>query len=1474
MEMNFARALVLLDQEQNRSLLCDSLRRHGMEVSEDGSRIDPSCDICFIDDGALARFDRQILQMKQSAEPAYIACLLVGPKGRNSKVSHQYSACIDQILDTPWSEAELRIQLDIALRARRRSVSLNEKFSQATAKAKLLEERYRIVSELTSDFTYGLLPAADDTYVLDWTTTAFEQRIGYTLDELKQRGLAALVHPDDRPVLLERKQRLNAGLMDVREFRVITKTGETRWVLDHVMPVLVDGKVTRIHGAARDITEQKAIITALQVSEHKNAEIARLIPVAIYQTDAEGDVIYVNERWSQFTGLPRERAYGLGWKGALHPDDVSRFDNWQLFVKQGAPFTAELRFRKPDGSIVWAYTWAEPQWADDGTPAGYIGTIADITERKLGEEALRQSESRLRRVLETLPLGVWILDAEGRIVQSNEAGREIWAKARDSGFEEVEKYKGWWLDSGKRIKSEEWAAVRAVSKGETSIDEEIEIECFDGTRKIILNSAVPLYDDQHHIIGAIAVNQDIGERKKAEKELHTHAEILANMAEGVIVTDEAGIIFFANTAMERMHGYSAGDLIGKHAATLKAATLEQAQRLMADKITALNAQGKWSDEYESRRKNGETFMAASRVSRITIAGKPYLISVLQDVTELKKAEENLRLWGRAIEASSNGIIIVDVAGPDYPIVYANAAFHQITGYTPDEVKGRILQFVQGGNKDQSGIKEIHLALHERREGRVILSNYRDDGQLLWNELSVAPVREADGRVTHFIGVLNDITELKRYEAELEYHATHDSLTRLPNRTLLDDRLRQAIVHAHRDKKMAAVLFIDLDRFKIVNDSVGHAAGDQLLSQMSERLQGILREGDTVARQGGDEFVVVLERIASEQEAADLTQQLMQTLATPFLIAGREFYASCSIGIGLYPKDGTTASELLKNADAAMYRAKELGRNNFQFYTPTMNERARERLEIEIALRNALQRSEFTLHYQPQIDLSTGAVVGVEALIRWQHPTLGMIPPSRFIGLAEETGLIVPIGAWILRTACAQASAWQRAGLGDLRISVNLSARQFAQQDLADSIAAILEDTGLAPGFLDIELTESMVMTDVEHAISVLNDLRALGVQLSIDDFGTGYSSLSYLKRFPIDILKIDQSLVQEILLHANDASISGAIISMAHSLGIRVIAEGVETEAQCEFLSRNMCDEIQGYLFSEALAPNEIEALLSEARRLPEHLLRMHKPPRTLLLVDDEPNILAALKRLMRRDNYKILTAASGKEGLELLAQNDVDVIISDQRMPGMTGVEFLRTVKNLYPETVRIVLSGFTELQSVTDAVNEGAIYKFLTKPWDDNQLREHVEQAFRHTEMATENRRLDLEVRTANQELAKANRQLEEVLKQKQQQIKRDEVTLDIVHEVLQHVPLPVIGLDDDEIVVFINVAAQDLFRNMGSILGNEAAQLMPGLLHAIHGVDEGEKCVAELNGMQFEVVSRSMGKGTQSRGKLITLTRSEDA
>lgn len=568
----------------------------------------------------------------------------------------------------------------------------------------------------------------------------------------------------------------------------------------------------------------------------------------------------------------------------------------------------------------------------------------------------------------------------------------------------------------------------------------------------------------------------------------------------------------------------------------------------------------------------------------------------EDILARQLAEQALQLRERAIEASANAIIILkaDATNVHYPVEYVNPAFERITGYSAAEVVGQDIRSLESTETDSMATEQIHLAVREQREGNAVLRNQRKDGSLLWIDFYIAPVRNAGGVVTHFVAALYDITSMKHYEAELEFQASRDTLTGLANRAMLRDSLSQAIAYARRFRQYVWVVFIDLDRFKFVNDTLGHKAGDLLLKTVADRLQGALREYDTAARLGGDEFVLVLPERSQHKPDAHGLQRIMEAVANPVTIEGHAFFLTCSIGVSMYPSDGEDPEQLIKHADIAMYRAKQTGRNNFQFYTSTMNEQALERLRIESDLRNALERSELLLHYQPKVDVQSGRIIGMEALIRWAHPEFGMVSPGRFIGLAEETGLIVPIGAWVLREACMQNKAWQQAGHADLCVSVNISARQFGQKDLVQTIAAALDETGLDPRWLELELTESMVMTDVENAIGVMQQLKLLGVKLSIDDFGTGYSSLAYLKRFPIDVLKIDQSFVRDITVDFNDAAITVSIISLGHNLKLKVIAEGVETEAQLAYLRHHGCDEIQGYLFSKPLPVDEFGKLLDK----------------------------------------------------------------------------------------------------------------------------------------------------------------------------------------------------------------------------------------------------------------------------------------
>jgi diguanylate cyclase (GGDEF)-like protein len=441
-------------------------------------------------------------------------------------------------------------------------------------------------------------------------------------------------------------------------------------------------------------------------------------------------------------------------------------------------------------------------------------------------------------------------------------------------------------------------------------------------------------------------------------------------------------------------------------------------------------------------------------------------------------------------------------------------------------------------------------------------------------------------------------ERKRYQVQLEHQANYDSLTGLPNRTLLHDRLKQA-VYAQRTPRNIAVVFMDLDHFKFVNDSLGHSVGDKLLKAMGDRLRAALREGDTVGRVGGDEFVLILADQNNEEVIFRAMQRISAKVAEPITVEGKELYVTCSAGISLYPQDGPDVDTLLKNADAAMYRAKEHGRSNFQFYTSEMNERVNERLALEGALRRALERSELLLHYQQKVDLKSGAIIGAEALVRWMHPEWGLVRPARFISLAEETGLIVPLGGWVLREACRQTRAWLDQGLQPGVVSVNLSARQFRQQDLVRVVSRVLEETRLEPAHLEMELTESMVMHNVDQAVATLQGLKSLGVRLSVDDFGTGYSSLAYLKDLPLDALKIDRSFVRDIGggAEAGEGVLAQAIISLGHNLHLKVVAEGVETDAQVRFLRRHGCDEVQGFLYGEPVAPEAHARLLDKAGR-------------------------------------------------------------------------------------------------------------------------------------------------------------------------------------------------------------------------------------------------------------------------------------
>jgi diguanylate cyclase (GGDEF)-like protein/PAS domain S-box-containing protein len=563
---------------------------------------------------------------------------------------------------------------------------------------------------------------------------------------------------------------------------------------------------------------------------------------------------------------------------------------------------------------------------------------------------------------------------------------------------------------------------------------------------------------------------------------------------------------------------------------------------------------------------------------------------ITDVTDRRVVAEALRETERRyrsiFEHATEGIFQTTRDGR---YLHANPALARIYGYDSPEQVIAELRDIQRDLYVEPECRQQFVDLMQT-QGKVVgfeAKIFRRDGRIIWILENARAVRNAEGVLLCYEGTVTDITDRKQYEEQLQYQATHDVLTGLPTRTLLVDRLEQALHFAERDERMVAVAFIDLDQFKLINDTLGHFAGDELLTEVAARLRRSVREADTIARLGGDEFVLVCAQVHGEEEIARAMQRVLETVSQPWLTGGAKFSVGCSIGISLYPRDGHNAETLLKHADSAMYKAKEAGRNNYQFFIPELNQRAAERLELESALRGALEREEFLLQYQPRVALKTGEIVGVEALIRWRLPGLGLVSPARFIPVAEETGLILPIGEWVLRTACAQAVTWQRNGWRPVKVSVNISPRQFRQEGLAEMVAGILSETGLEPKWLELELTESLVMHEPDRFTSMLHDLKAQGIEIAVDDFGTGYSSLNHLKRFPVDWLKVDQSFVRDLAKDRDDASIVQAIISLGHDLGLGVVAEGVETREQLEFLRHHGCDEVQGYYLGMPVAAEE-----------------------------------------------------------------------------------------------------------------------------------------------------------------------------------------------------------------------------------------------------------------------------------------------
>ncbi len=947
--------------------------------------------------------------------------------------------------------------------------------------------------------------------------------------------------------------------------------------------------------------------------------------------------------------------------------------------------------------------------------------------------------------------------------------------------------------------------------------------------------------------------------------------ILVQQAQVGLFVVKDGRLLFVNPRLAEMLGYREDELLGMPAIALTALSW---QGVVGEQVRRRVAGVKgMAYDIQCQHKNGGTFDARVWGFRTELCGEPVDLVTLHDISELKtttrSAERRAELLTQAEELAHIGSMEVDMVTGD---VWLSVGMFQLFGeQCSSELVSRSWLHDRVPEDERTFVQSI-------QEGMPPGEPFEFEHRIVRRDGSVRTVLhrglvEADAAGTRLRSrvILQDVTRLREFERVGQDLANLDSATLLPNRNALLGLLETAIQDAQRQEQTMALQVLAIDQVKLANETLGYAGGDLLLKAVSQRLSAAGPFLDTLAHLGGGEFAGLLSQLPEPAEASAqrLSLQLIEALAEPFHIANTEIFVTCSVGVALAPADAQSAVSLLDRAQSAMRQASAWGKNQVFFYTEQASERATSRLALESALRHALARKELYLCYQPQVDLSTGRIVSMEALARWHSSARGEVSPTEFIPLAEQTGQIISIGEWILRTACEDSVRWQAAGLPAVRVGVNLSIQQLQQPDIASRIQAILLETGMDPRRLGLEVTESMLLDNFEHVARTLSELKAIGVEISLDDFGTGYSNLGHLSKLPIDVLKIDRSFVHEVTAPTQDVSITRALISMAHGLHMRVVAEGVENESQLALLVASRCDMIQGFYFSRPVRFEGMATLLQEDKRLPAHLLERRARKRTLLLVDDEENVVSSLRRLLRKDGYHIITANSGAQGLQRLAENEVDVILSDQRMPGMTGAEFLRRAKELYPDTVRMSLSGYTELQSVTDAINEGAVYKFLTKPWDDERLRAHIADAFRHKEMTDENRTLGAQVRAANAELAQVNERLQRLLSAQSEQIVRDEARMLSVGEVLDGVPSPVIGFDVEGMVAFLNAEAQDLFNGPTTPLGLSAQEALPPELLRLWQAEHGAQTALQFAGRGFDVVCRDIGAGPLARGRLMVFT-----
>ncbi len=1111
---------------------------------------------------------------------------------------------------------------------------------QSDAAIRESEELYRTLVETSPDAV--LLTRANGEIVKANRPAAL--LLGFDdAEELTGTSAIEFVAESDRERIVEDIQAGFArGVMRNIEYPIARRDGS-------VVPVEISlsavsgtaGEARAFVAVARDVTARRKAEEALRESEEKYRDLVENSNEIIYTLDASGVVTYISPALKQLGGYEPEEVIGKTALSFVHPDDLSELTASFQRTVTGHPEPSEYRLRKKSGDYLWVQTSSRPMYDGDRI-IGLRGLIVDIDKRKRAEEALDESEERYRDLFENASDLVYSHSLGGQYLSVNRAVEQI------TGYTPEEVLGKRWTDFVAPDNVPRLAEIAlALAGGAVSTGFEIDVVTKAGRRVPLEVRPQVVYKDGKPV-GIRGIARDISERKRIDAALAAEKRVLELIATGaslpevlteltraveeqsdgmlgsVLLVDHSGKYLRLGAAPSLPDDYNrAVDniAIGPSAGSCGTAAYRKELVIVSDIAhdplwvdfrDAAGAAGLgacWSTPILSKR--GDVLGTFAMYYGSPREPGKEDIELIERAThiagiaiERKQAEEALQ----ASEERYRNLVntaqdVIYTLGIDATLTSLNPAFETVTGWKPEDWIGK--HFGPLVHPDDLGLavdlfKQVLAGGAPSYELRI----RRSDGDYVVGEFTSTPLIE-DGELKGVFGIARDITERKKAEAMIRELAYHDGLTGLPNRALFEDRLGVALAQAHRTRQMLAVMFLDLDRFKIVNDTLGHSGGDKLLKGVAGDLKAVVREGDTVARVGGDEFTVLLAAIESQADAAEVADRILDVLRVSRLVDGQEFAITTSIGMTIYPQDGGDTDTLLRNADTAMYRAKDRGRNNVQLYTPAMNAGVLQRLSLENDLRHALERGELRVYYQPIAETTSGRVVATEALVRWQHPERGIIEPDDFIPFAEETGLIVPIGEWVLRESMRQNQAWRDAGYRGLVVGVNLSARQLQQEDMVSMVSKLLRETGLPPELLQLEITEGAVMKNVELIIATLHQIRRMGIGISLDDFGTGYSSLSYLKRFPIDSVKIDRSFVRDIASDPNDAAIVTTVIAMARNLNLKVIAEGVETGDQLEFLRERGCDQYQGYIISRPAPAKSVEPLLEPARRTRAKITRL-----------------------------------------------------------------------------------------------------------------------------------------------------------------------------------------------------------------------------------------------------------------------------